>query len=167
MCLVALLLLVEDVELDLEVVVDPLLVGDVLQRLHQLEADELVPHAVPVLDSQDLLTRLRNKEISSYLQSRCGDDQTVDEGQEHGAVVVVPGLVVVVAAGLDAVELVDDDLEAVALGHEGLVVLEGLDGPVVALGRVDAERAEQLEDLLLHLSVARVQGWKNDDKEAN
>ena len=161
MCLVALLLLVEDVELDLEVVVDPLLVGDVLQRLHQLEADELVPHAVPVLDSQDLLTRLRNKKNLSYLQSRCGDDQTVDEGQEDGAVVVVPGLVVVaVAAGLDAVELVDDDLEAVALRHEGLVVLEGLHGPVVALGRVDAERAEQLEDLLLDLHIGSVQGWK-------
>ncbi len=42
-----------------------------------------------------------------------------------------------------------------------LVELERLESPVVALRVVDAEGGQQLEHLLLHLDVGRVQGWKN------
>ncbi len=40
---------------------------------------------------------------------------------------------------------------------ERFVVLEGLEGPVVPVGAVDAEGGQEFEDLTLDLSVARVQ----------
>lgn len=64
LALVALLLLLEDVELDAQVRVFALGL-DIPHDLKQLQPDELVPQPVPLL------------------QLGCRDDQTVDESQKH------------------------------------------------------------------------------------
>ena len=48
-------------------------------------------------------------------------------------------------------------LESVPPRGECPVVVEGLEGALVAVCAVHAQGREQLEDLLLHLSVGRVQ----------
>ena len=48
-------------------------------------------------------------------------------------------------------------LESVSARGEGLVVVEGLERALVAVGAVHAERRQQLEHLLLHRRVRRVQ----------
>ena len=48
-------------------------------------------------------------------------------------------------------------LESVSARGEGLVVVEGLERALVAVGAVHAQRRQQLEHLLLHRRVRRVQ----------
>ena len=82
-------LLVEHVQLHLEVAVEAAAARgrpDLLEDVDQLEADELIADAVAVLE----LGR--------------GDDEAVDEGQQHR-------LVLVVREAVGAAQLLDNDLE--------------------------------------------------------
>lgn len=127
--LVALLLLLEHVELHPQVGVLALRL-DVAHDLQQLQADELVPQSVPVLELG------------------CGDDQAVDERQQHSPVLTGPC----------QLQLLHHHPEPVPARLEVLVVVEGLECPGVTLGVVDAERREELEHLALHLHRGGVQG---------
>lgn len=127
--LVTLLLLLEHVELHPQVGV--LALGlDVANYLQQLQANELVPQPVPVLELG------------------CGDDQAVDERQQHSPVLAGPG----------HLQLLHHHSEPVPARLEVLVVVEGLEGPGVPLGVVHAEGGEELEHLPLHLHRGGVQG---------
>ncbi len=99
----------EDVELHLKVGVGGALKN--LQRVENLEPDELIAKTV------------------ALFEQRRRDDEAIDEGEKDGAVVV----------GFGLAQFVDDKLESITLRLERLVVLEGLERAIVALGAVHAE----------------------------
>jgi len=55
-------------------------------------------------------------------------------------------------------QLLDNNVELVALGLESLVVVQSLQGSAVTLRIVDTESRQELEHLLLHLAAVCVQG---------
>lgn len=127
--LVTLPLLLEDVQLDPEVGV-PAGRLDLPQYFQQLQTYELIPQSV------------------SILQLRSGDNEAVDEGQENSSVFVCLGLL----------QLLNNNVELVALGLVCLVVVQSLQGSAVTLRIVDTEGGQELEHLLLHLAAVGVQG---------
>jgi len=126
--LVALSLLLEDVQLDPEVRV-PAGGLDLPQYFQQLQTYELIPQSV------------------SVLQLRSGDNEAIDEGQENSSVFVCLGLL----------QLLNNNVELVSLSLESLVMVQSLQGSTVSLSIVDTQSREELEHLLLHLAAVRVQ----------